>query len=82
MDLRHDRRADSNEAYPASLGPADATSRLSISTINDYDGSFYPAAASIIKFSFHGSSETGTAPFPSMMGADPWADAKLKQQRK
>ena len=53
MDLRHDRRVDSNEAYAASLGPADAATRLSSS----YDGSFYPAAASIIKLSFYGSSE-------------------------
>ena len=57
-DLRHDGRADSNEAYPARLGPAEASARLSISTIDD--DSLYPAAASIIKLSFHGSSEAGT----------------------
>ena len=37
---------------------ADATARLSISTI--YDSSFFTAAASIIKLSFHGSGEAGT----------------------
>ena len=57
LDLWHDRRTDSNEAYPARMDAADVSARLSISTIDD---SLYPAADSFIELSFHGSSETST----------------------
>ena len=52
-------------------------------------------AASIVKLSFYGASEANTydpeslhgispaeRSFPSSTGADPWAEAKMKQQRK